>query len=117
LRIKPNLADARNNIGVALAAQGKYDEAVRHYREALHIRPDDAGIHNNIGVALAAQGKVDAAIGHYAQALRIRPDHEKARANLAAALASREEQRKTADLVNDAQGGALRGPADGARQD
>jgi tetratricopeptide (TPR) repeat protein len=117
LRIKPNLADARNNIGVALAAQGKYDEAVRHYREALHIRPDDAGIHNNIGVALAAQGKIDAAIDHYTQALRIRPDHEKARANLAAALAGREEPRKTADLVNDAQGGALRGPADGARQD
>ena len=117
LRIKPNLADARNNIGVALAAQGKYDEAIRHYREALRIRPDDAGTHNNIGVALAAQGNVDAALGHYTQALRIRPDHEKARANLAAVLAGREEQRKTADLLNDAQGGALRGPADGARQD
>jgi tetratricopeptide (TPR) repeat protein len=117
LRIKPNFADAHNNIGVALAAQGKLDDAIRHYRETLHIRPDDAGTHNNIGVALAAQGKVNAAIDHYTQALRIRPDHGKARANLAAALASREDQRRTVNLVNDALGGTLRGPADGARQD
>jgi tetratricopeptide (TPR) repeat protein len=117
LRIKPNFADSRINIGVAQAAQGKYDEAIRHYREALRIRPDDAGTHNNIGVALTAQGKVEGAIEHYTQALRISPDHEKARANLAAALAGREEQRKTVDLLNDVQGGSLRGPADGARQD
>jgi len=117
LRIKPNFADSRINIGVAQAAQGKYDEAIRHYREALRIRPDDAGTHNNIGVALVAQGKVEGAIEHYTQALRISPDHEKARANLAAALAGREEQRKTVDLLNDVQGGSLRGPADGARQD
>jgi tetratricopeptide (TPR) repeat protein len=117
LRIKPNFADARINIGVAQAAQGKYDEAICHYREALRIRPDDAGTHNNIGVALAAQGKVEGAIDHYTQALRISPDHEKARANLAAALAGREEQRKIVDPVNDVQGGSLRGPAHGARQD
>ncbi len=117
LRIKPNFADAHNNIGVALVALGKYEEAIRHYREALRVRPNDAGTYNNIGVALAAQGDYDGAIDHYSAALRIRPDHEKARANIAAAEVGREKQRKAADLVNDAQRGALHEPADGASQD
>ena len=62
------------NLGVVLAAQGKLDQAVAHYAEALRLKPDYAGVHNDLGLALAAQGKLEQAMAHYAEALRLKPD-------------------------------------------
>ena len=55
LRIQPNFPDALNNLGLALATQGKYDEAVARYNEALRARPDFPDAHNNLGSALTNQ--------------------------------------------------------------
>ena len=74
---------------MALADQGKLDEAIVHYSEALRIKPDSAKAHNNLGVALADQGKLDEAIAHFSEALRIKPDYIKARDNLRLTLVSR----------------------------
>ena len=38
--------------------QGKLDEAIAEYREAIRLKPDDAAAHNNLGIALHAQGKL-----------------------------------------------------------
>jgi len=80
-----NIAD--NNLGMVLAGEGKLDEAIPHYLEALRIKPDYADAHNNLGVALADEGKLDEAIVHYSAALRIKPDYSDAHNNLGAALA------------------------------
>src|SRR6202167_1037861 len=77
---------AHNNLGVSLADQGKLDEAIAHYSEALRIKPDYADAHNNLGAALADQGKVDEAIAHYSEALRIKPDYADAHDNLGVSL-------------------------------
>jgi protein O-mannosyl-transferase len=77
---------ANNNLGVSLAGQGKLDEAIAHYSEALRIKPDYADAHNNLGAALADQGKVDEAIAHYSEALRLRPDYADAHNNLGVSL-------------------------------
>jgi protein O-mannosyl-transferase len=79
---------AHNNLGVILADQGKLDEAIAHYSEALRIKPNYADAHNNLGVALDDQGKTDQAIAQYSEALRIRPDYANAHINLGIALAS-----------------------------
>ena len=42
--------------------QGKLDEAIAEYREAIRLKPDDAEAHNNLGIALHDQGKLDEAI-------------------------------------------------------
>ena len=63
-----------NNLGLALAAQGKMDQAEAHYAEALRLNPNLAEPHNNWGLALAAQGKMDQAEAHYAEALRLNPN-------------------------------------------
>jgi Flp pilus assembly protein TadD len=78
---------AHNNLGATLADQGKTDEAIAHYSEALRIKSDYADAHNNLGVALADQGKLDEAIAHYSEALRIKPGYSDAHSNLGIALA------------------------------
>jgi Flp pilus assembly protein TadD len=52
-----------------LAGQGKFDEAIEHYRKALETAPDDADAHINLGNALTSLGRVEEAIGHYRKAL------------------------------------------------
>lgn len=78
---------AHANLGVALNGQGKTEEAIVHYNEALRISPYHANIHCNLGVAFAKQGKIQEAIAHYAEALRIEPDDVEAHVNLGVALA------------------------------
>ncbi|MGA3269108.1 MAG: tetratricopeptide repeat protein, partial [Verrucomicrobiota bacterium] len=64
---------AHSNLGVALSAQGKFDEAIQHCERALQLNPDDAEAHCNLGVVLARQGQLPQAIQQYQQALQINP--------------------------------------------
>jgi protein O-mannosyl-transferase len=77
---------AHNNLGIALGEQGRTEEAVEHYLQALRIKPDHVEAHNNLGVALDKQGRTNEAIEHYLQALRIKPDHVETHNNLGVAL-------------------------------
>jgi Flp pilus assembly protein TadD len=81
---------AQGNLGHALATQGRLEEAVSHYTEAVRIHPGYAEAHNNLGLALARQGKIDEAFPHYVEALRLVPDYFEAHSNLGAALAGQE---------------------------
>ena len=89
LEIKPDYAEAHNNLGIALAGRGQVDEAIAHYRKALEIKPDDVEAHYNLGIALAGRGQVDEAIAHFRKALEIKPDFAEAHNNLGIALAGR----------------------------
>lgn len=75
-----------NNLGLALAAAGRLEEAVEHYRNALAIRPFDARVHNNCGVALRSLKRFEAAAEHFREALRLQPDYVKAFNNLMTTL-------------------------------
>ena len=55
--IKPDYAEAYNNMGNALREQGKIDEAIEAYTKALTIKPDYAEAHNNMGNAFQEQGR------------------------------------------------------------
>jgi tetratricopeptide (TPR) repeat protein len=77
---------AHNNLGVALREQGRPQEAIRHFEQALQIKPDLAEVHNGLATALFGLGKVPEAIGHFEQALQIRPDYADAHDNLGVAL-------------------------------
>jgi tetratricopeptide (TPR) repeat protein len=78
---------AHDNLGVALADQGKLAEAIVHFSEALRIKPDFANAHYNLGNALAEQGNLAEAAAHFSQALRIKPDFANAHDSLGIALA------------------------------
>jgi tetratricopeptide (TPR) repeat protein len=74
---------AHNNLGTALAADGKYEEAIAHYREAIKINPTFTITHFNLGAFLAAQGRNEEAIAHYLAAIKINPNYDDAYYNLA----------------------------------
>jgi tetratricopeptide (TPR) repeat protein len=78
LRIKPGDAVAHHGLGIALARQGKYDEAIAHFSEASRINPQDASNHFNQGNIRARQGKYDEAVAHFTEALRIQPGYAEA---------------------------------------
>ena len=76
-------AITETNLAAALQAQGRYDEAIAHYQQALKHHGTYAPAHNNMGTALKAQGKVDEAIAQYQRALSLQPGYPDARFNLA----------------------------------
>ena len=91
LAVTSNNFTIHNNLGAVLARQGKTQEAVAHYVEALRIRPCLAEAHNNLGIALAGQGKTQEAVAHFAEALRIKPDYAEAHNNLGGSCQSGED--------------------------
>ncbi len=77
---------AHCNLGAAIFEQGRLDEAISHYRQALHIKPHYVGAHYNLGTALQSQGRLDEAISHFHKALRVNPDYAEAHNNLGISL-------------------------------
>lgn len=84
------------NLAYVLGRQGKSDEAIAHFNEALRINPGYYKALINLGVTLSDQGKVAEAIGYYDQALRIEPNSAKAHMEMAVALA---KQGKLLDAI------------------
>ena len=84
----PGSAEAHGDLGSALLAEEKLEEAIAHYRQALQIRPDLAKTHHNLGAALASRGQFEESIRHYRQALEIKPDFAEAQRKLGNALSA-----------------------------
>jgi hypothetical protein len=76
------------NLGLILHQEGRLDEAIAHYREALRINPDYPQAHTNLGLALIQQGQIEEAIVHAQKALEILPDDVNYQNNLALLLAA-----------------------------
>ena len=77
---------AHNNLGTVLESEGRIDEALSHYEDAVRLKPDHAEAHNNLGNTLYKKGRTDAAINEYRQAIRLKPDYAIAYGNLGTAL-------------------------------
>jgi protein O-mannosyl-transferase len=84
----PSFNDARQNLGNALSALGRYDEGVAQYQQVIRVQ-DGANVRHNLGLTLMKQGKTDEAIANYQAALRLDRDHYPALVELAAALGIR----------------------------
>ncbi len=62
-----------NRRAIALRKQGKYQEAIKDFKEALRIDPEDAAIYYNIGVVYNQQGKKEEASSYFEKALNHDP--------------------------------------------
>jgi tetratricopeptide (TPR) repeat protein len=78
---------AHKNLGVALAEQKRYEEAIQQYRQGIAIKPDDPELYYNLGNALDEMGRSDEAIAAYRKALEVEPDHAESHYNLGNTLA------------------------------
>ena len=86
LSIKPDFAEAFNNMGAIFQKQGKAEEAVEAYSAALSIKPDYADAHNNMGVGLQELGQIEEAIEVYKTATSIKPEYAEAFNNMGVAF-------------------------------
>ena len=73
LSIHPDFAEAHNNLGNLLKAQGKWKAAEKSFRRALQLLPDNAVLLANIGEALHRQNKRQAALEVLEASLRLDP--------------------------------------------
>jgi protein O-mannosyl-transferase len=78
----PYFVEVYNNLGAALFAEGKNEEAISHYKTALELSPNFVLSHYNLGDALFAQGKNSEAISQYKLAIKSNPDFTDAYNNL-----------------------------------
>ena len=86
LRIDPDFAPARNNLGLCLKRKGIWMVAFQEYQDALLANPELAPAHFNLGEIEAGSGRIFDAIDHYREALRIDPDFAQAHYFLGLAL-------------------------------
>jgi len=98
----PNFAAVHNNLGIALSAKQKIEEAISHYKMAIKIKPDYALAHNNLGAALFSIKKTEEAISHYKMAIKIKPDFAEAHYNLGNALFQNGEMKEAIDHYREA---------------
>jgi len=73
LKLRPKAVIVHNMAGIELRSQGRFEDAISHFRRALAIKPDYVRALGNLGVALESQGKVDEAISCYIRAIQIKP--------------------------------------------
>ena len=83
IRIKPDFAEAHNNIGFQLGIEKKESNKAHSYlKRAIKIKPDFAEAHNNLGICLYDLRKPEEAISCHKKAIKIKPDFAEAHINL-----------------------------------
>ena len=82
----PDDPDALAGLGVALADQGRLEEAVARFSRAASLDPDNGDTRINLCAALQKLGRFEDAVREGRAAVRLRPQQADAHTNLAAAL-------------------------------
>ena len=77
------------NYGNELLNQGRVDEAIDHYRQALKLQPDLSSAWNNLGNALLLKGQTNEAVSNFMAAIELLPMNAAAYSNMGANLLQR----------------------------
>jgi len=73
-KLKPDYAEAINNLGTIYYAQKNYRRAITAYKKALEYSPESASMLMNLGTAYFARKNYDLAFTSYQQALKLDPE-------------------------------------------
>ena len=84
--MRPDYAEALNNRGRLLDAEGRLDAAMTCFERALEIKPEYVSALNNAGVALNKLARFDEAIVLFKRSLALEPDNANALYNLGTAF-------------------------------
>jgi tetratricopeptide (TPR) repeat protein len=88
---------AHNNLGIALLREGKGDEALRHYREAVRILPRYPSARNNLAYALYRAGRTNEAVESWLTTLEFAPDNPTAHCFLGMVMAEQNRPREAVE--------------------
>jgi len=94
----PELAFLRNEYGSLLVQNGRLEEGVAQYEQAVRMNPAFAVAWNNLGVAQQALGRHAAAKKAYRRAIRISPAYALAWYNLGVVYDSQKHYTKAVEL-------------------
>ena len=81
--LKPDSAEALNNLGTVLGGQEHFADAAEYFRQALAINANYADAHYNLGMARAGLQDFAGAADCYERAFALDPQHPSAQWNLA----------------------------------
>lgn len=85
-RLLPNDAEAQTNLGNALRAKGRLQDAAERHRRALEIHADYPEAHNNLGAVLRDLGRHEQAAASFRRALDLKDRFPLAHNNLGIVL-------------------------------
>lgn len=94
LQIDKNNYMAYHHLGMALAGEGKIDQAVAAYQKTLVLAPQYPSAYNNLGIIYAEQGRFNEAAAFFKEAIRLTPANTSFYRNLALVY---QKQGKTAE--------------------
>jgi SAM-dependent methyltransferase/tetratricopeptide (TPR) repeat protein len=102
LKIKPDYAEAHNNLGNTFLLMNDLEAALDSYQQAVTHKSDFAEAYNNIGNALKKKGILDAAVASYQRCLEINPKFVDAYFNIGNVikyLSFSEPNRKLSEII------------------
>ena len=88
VRLDGQAPDYHCNLGIALAALGRHEEAVGAFQRAIALRPRYPEAHNALGASLYALGRFAQAAGAYRELVKLQPGFAPGYTGLGAALAA-----------------------------
>ena len=94
IRLKPALAEAYSNRGIAKSSLGHHEEILADFDEAIRLKPDYAGAYSNRGAAKNDLGRHEEALADFDEAIRLKSDYPEAynnRGNAKSSLGRHEE--------------------------
>jgi cytochrome c-type biogenesis protein CcmH/NrfG len=68
--LRPDLGETHNNLGTALSAKGRMNEAIEQFKEACRVTPHVPAIHVNLANSLAAGGRFEEAEAKYLELIQ-----------------------------------------------
>jgi predicted O-linked N-acetylglucosamine transferase (SPINDLY family) len=86
IELRPDFADAINNLGMLMGGLGKLEEAIELFRRAIRLDPAEGRLHNNLGAALNRKGNFEDAAASFQKAVDLKPKYVEALSNLGTTL-------------------------------
>ncbi|MFO0957014.1 MAG: tetratricopeptide repeat protein [Isosphaeraceae bacterium] len=99
IRINPGEASTYNDLGLALRALERIDEAIDAHSHAIRLKADLASAHHNLGIALEARQRLDEAVESFREANRLRPSDPAILYSLGLALRSQGRLEEALDAM------------------
>ena len=76
IRLAPQAAPARFNLGLAFANSNRLQEAADMFAEAVRLDPRQVAFQVNLAEALVGLGRLQEAVSHYGIAVQLQPDDQ-----------------------------------------